>query len=215
MWYIVRLDSRQSEECDSSFEWRPDSSQVQLYTSKNYDFTANRSLPLFYWTISDWFWGQWIVNTDNWYVLFSHYSDFPPCWEQFWDKSIAHGFFHYLEVCVRWSVKKCIMYGFPRDGFLTTRHRFPSSSHATRVGFGDSWWENCISHGTPYKMPIARYESWLVFRRFMCLLETHRRHTISHEDSINRVLNVSSIVWVCGVWSEAGCFLGYSHGIIR
>ena len=71
---------------------------------------------LFYWTLSDGFWGQWIVNTVNWYVLFSHSSYFPPCWEQLWDKSIAHGFFHYLEVCVRWSVKyvrKCIMYGFP------------------------------------------------------------------------------------------------------
>ena len=47
-WLYSSRNPRQSEECDSSVEWRPDSSQVELYTSKNYDFTANRTLPRFH-----------------------------------------------------------------------------------------------------------------------------------------------------------------------
>ena len=51
MWYIVRLYSSRVATLDkvrsgtrvSSDD--PDSSQVELYTSKNYDFTANRTLP--------------------------------------------------------------------------------------------------------------------------------------------------------------------------
>ena len=30
--------------------------------------------------------------------LFSHTSDFPPCWQLLWDKSISHGF-HDLQLC--------------------------------------------------------------------------------------------------------------------
>ena len=49
MWYIVRLDSSRVANLDKvrsvTLVSSDDSSQVELYTSKNYDFTANRTLP--------------------------------------------------------------------------------------------------------------------------------------------------------------------------
>ena len=52
---------------------------------------------------------------------------------------------HMVFMILPWSVnyaRKC------------TRLRIPPSSQATRVVFGDSWWEKSISHGKPYKIYI-------------------------------------------------------------
>ena len=43
MWYIVRLDSSRVATLDKV---RSSTLSVKLYTSKNYDFTANRTLPV-------------------------------------------------------------------------------------------------------------------------------------------------------------------------
>ena len=52
MWHVVRLDSSRVatlvkvRSATRSVEWRPDSSQVEIYTSIKYDFTANQTLPM-------------------------------------------------------------------------------------------------------------------------------------------------------------------------
>ena len=66
---------------------------------------------------------------------FSHTSDFHPCREQLWDKSISHGF-HYLQLCtlyLAWlKCKVCekmhLVWFSMWDGFLTTSLRIPPSS---------------------------------------------------------------------------------------
>ena len=77
-------------------------------------------------------------------------SDFPPCREQLWDKSISHGF-HDLQLCavyfsmtnVSWGVKyawKCILYGFPSEMDFSP---LISESHPRRKRLG---WEKNPSH---------------------------------------------------------------------
>ena len=62
---------------------------------------------------------------------------------------------------------------------LTTSLRIPPESVATRVGFGDEWWEKSISHGKSFKMHFLAYftlQGTLVMQNTLGKVEDPEKH---------------------------------------